>query len=805
MKGLALTLALGAVLGLSADGGTKVTVLSDWEFQRNGQGPFAKVRVPHDWAIAGEFDPDAVRYPDAKLFCGYAFTGKLPWRGTGVYRRSFNLTQGDLERIARGGRLTFEFDGVMANPRVTVNGSDVGGWDYGYMGFTVDASRFVRKGGNRIEVFATTMWHGARWHPGGGIYREARMVLADADRALPGTLSIVSELPHPDGPATVRVAYDTAVGRTNYAFTVERPHLWATDDPHLYELEIAGERFRYGIRTIEWTADDGFHLNGKRLQIRGVNLHADLGPLGMAFDADAARRQLAILKDMGANAIRTSHNPPAPQFLDLCDEMGFVVWDEGFDKWNDLSGIRPDQNLEEYVTRNMSALVRRDRNHPCVVAWSIGNEIGPATEKYPEGMTKARSAAFREAVRRHDTTRPVAVGADSLKLLETGALDPLDLHGWNYCHRYAKGRARYPKVPVVMSESASAVSSCGFYSETLPANKTDFAFAAREIDSHDCNAAWWSDIPDWEFERMARDRYCAGEFVWSGFDYIGEPTPYSERYASMARELKDIPQRELGRSSSFGIVDLCGIPKDRFFLYRSHWRPDTATVHILPHWNWAGREGKPLPVFVYTNGDEAELFLNGRSLGRRRKAGGDYPTDFVPRGGPVCGDHRTNAYFNVCAKYRLRWLDVPYEPGELRAVARRDGRIVGETVVRTAGRPVAVRLTRDPYQRPHDRTVFVQVDLVDERGVRDPRATDRVRFALRGPGEIVAVGNGNARGLDSFGKTDSHPLYFGKAVAVVRLEGNHSVTLTASVPGLDKGEIVLRRDQAGIVAGRGLR
>ena len=780
---------------IRAAGQVEKTVLTDWEFQKDGLGPFVKVRVPHDWAISGEFDPDATRYPEAKLLCGYAFTGKLPWRGTGRYRRTICVSPATMDRIAAGGRLTLEFDGVMANPEVRVNGRQVGGWDYGYMGFSADASDVVHSGTNLVEVFATTMWHGARWHPGGGIYREARLVIADRNRALPGSLQVLADLAHDRSSAVVKVAYETVDGPTNFSFAVSHPHLWTTDDPHLYELDIAGERFRYGIRTIAWTRDDGFHLNGQRLQIKGVNLHADLGPLGMAFDTDAARRQLAIMKDMGVNAVRTSHNPPAPQFLDLCDEMGFVVWDEGFDKWNDLSGRRPDQNLEEYVSRNMSALVRRDRNHPCVVAWSIGNEIPPASEKYPEGMTRARCAQFREVVRKDDVTRPVAAGCDHTGYFEAAndALEPLDLIGWNYSRKYVRGRKRYLDKPVVCSESASAFSSYGYYG-ALPSDKGDLACAVREVSSYDHTAAPWSDIPDWEFERMEQDRYCAGEFVWTGVDYLGEPTPYAHLYDKFYPELAKIPERELGRSSYFGAVDLCGIPKDRFYLYRSWWNERSETVHVLPHWTWPGREGRVIPVFVYTSGDEAELFLNGRSLGRRRKREGRFPVDFV-RETRRFGDSRTNGYYAVCAKYRLRWLDVPYEPGGIRAVAYRAGRPIGETRMRTAGRPVAVRLTRDPYQRPHDRTVFVQVDLVDAKGVRDPRATDRVRFALRGPGEIVAVGNGNARGADSFGQTDSHPLYFGKAVVVVRLEGDLPATLTASVPGLAEGEIVLRREK----------
>ena len=772
---------------------TLKTVLADWEFQRDGSGPFVPVRVPHDWAIAGEFDPDATRYPDAKLFCGYAFTGKLPWRGTGLYRRRFLLTERQRYMLQRGGRVLFEFDGVMANPEVRVNGVRVGGWDYGYMGFAADATDALNwVGENVVEVFATTKWHGARWHPGGGIYREARMVTSWANRVKPGTLKITPSQPfNPSNRIEVCIAYEQLSGAPGErTLTIENPRLWSVDDPFLYSVDIAGEEFRYGIRTIDWTANDGFHLNGRRLQIRGVNLHADLGPLGMAFDVDAARRQLAIMKDMGVNAIRTSHNPPAPQFLDLCDEMGFVVWDECFDKWNDLSGMRPDQNLEEYVTRNLEQFVRRDRNHPCVVCWSIGNEIKPASPDYPEGMTKARCAAFRAAIRRLDATRPVAAGSDSLELLKTGALEPLDLQGWNYARRYAAAHAKYPNVPVVASETASALSSGGYYSNPPSPGRVAYAIAAREVDSYDHNSAIWSDIPDWEFERLEQDRYCAGEFVWTGIDYIGEPTPYAKRGILHFDWLKAIPERELARSSYFGAVDLCGIPKDRFYLYRAHWRPEQPTVHVLPHWNWPGHEGRNVPVYVYSNGDEAELFLNGRSLGRRKKATGSFAADFR-EGRLDSDDFRTNGYYAVCDKYRFRWLDVAYEPGEVKAVCYRGGRKVGEGVVRTAGPAAGLRLVRDPYSAADARTIFVRVEAVDGMGVVQPLSAERISFAVFGDGELVAVGNGNARDYESFGQTGSHRLYYGRCVAVVRRRGNGRLVVRASGVSLGTAELTL--------------
>ena len=561
---------------------------------------------------------------------------------------------------------------------------------------------------------------------------------------------------------------------------IEKPALWDVDAPNLYEAEVrlvkgdqtlSCERVRFGIRTIafpvpldgpatnDWAAN-GFHLNGRRVQFKGVDLHSDLGLLGMAFDKSAMRRQLQIMKNMGANALRTSHNCPAPEVLDLCDEMGILVWDEAFDKWDGTAGRRPEQNLEEYVARNLRQFVRRDRNHPCVVIWSMSNEIVTPDYKgknYVDGLTKARCTYFREQMRLEDTTRPVGNGnicwMSEPKYLGQNMFDDLDITGWNYGACYRRVKAKYPAKPIVYSESASAFSSYGFYLNPPPNGKHTYGNDQFQVDSYDHNAG--PDIPDVEFNYMEQDVYNCGEFVWTGIDYLGEPTPY----------WKD------SRSSYFGIVDLTGVPKDRFYLYRSYWNKQAETIHILPHWNWKGLEGKSVPVYVYTSGDRAELFLNGRSLGTRRK-----------------GELQKNpysSYYDVCAKYRLRWFDVPYEPGELKAVAYRGETKLGETVMRTAGEPVAVKLTVEPKLTDSpDELVWVQVDVVDAKGVRNPLAMDRVSFKLSGPGQILGVGNGNAHAFEAFTKTDSHPLFYGKAVAVIRRDAPGDLKLTVSASGL---------------------
>ncbi|RME69232.1 MAG: DUF4982 domain-containing protein, partial [Verrucomicrobia bacterium] len=789
------------------------------------------VRVPHDWAIAGPFDPAA-----------HGSTGKLPWKGEGWYRHTFRLPAARI-----GSCIYLEFDGVMAFPTIFVNGHRAGAWDYGYTSFRIDATPWVRWGeDNTLAVHVDTRRWGSRWYPGAGIYRKVRLVITEPlhighwgvqvrtngderQGIRPDTATVATTVVnHRDTAAacTVAVTILDPAGRAvasadapltipaggtataSASLHVDHPQLWDIDSPHLYRAHLSlradGREtdtvtVRFGFRTFAFTADDGFHLNGRRVQLRGVNLHHDLGPLGAAFNRRAAQRQLEIMQAMGVNALRTSHNPPAPEVLDLCDEMGILVWDEVFDKYDATAG-RPDLQppLPAFSRRHIHATVRRDFNHPSIVVWSTGNEVSgdPAVE----GITPERVAMMADFVREIDTTRPVGQGCHIPSLVDGRNFAALDLTGWNYARRYMNYRRQWPDRPIVYSESASTVSTRGYYEPDLPLRPTERS-PTLQVSSYDLNAADWSDIPDVEFARMEQDRFVAGEFVWTGFDYLGEPTPFDAQ----------------ARSSYFGIVDLCGFPKDRYYLYKSYWRPDETTVHILPHWNWPERIGKTVPVFVYTNGDSAELFLNGVSLGRRHKgerpthppdlardaavaasseapghvAAGAIDTDAdtlwrpaesdaspwlaldlgqarpvrrvmietvnkendyswvletsadgtcwtvvaekamapVPRwSGPVrafqdidvttrhirlrfTGSQREapwglrrlalfaersdNDYYDVTYDYRLRWNDVIYQPGELRAVAYRDGRIIGEATVRTAGAPAALRVSAD--------------------------------------------------------------------------------------------------------------
>lgn len=791
-------------------GRTVKTLHSGWSFSKDGTN-FVHVTVPHDWAIAGPFMPGVD-----------AGTGSLPWKGRGVYRRTLKLED------PPKGRVFLEFDGVMARSTVFVNNHPCGHGDYGYLGFRCEITPYLFKGENKIRVEVDTLAHKSRWYPGAGIYRDVRLVMTDKAHFASDELKIVTEDVLTDA-ATVKVSGALAsrfcvdgaatvsavlkdpsgkvVGRDAskvvlmagtespfaLALKVVKPALWEMVCPaKLYTLELTakGQGFgdkltrRIGFREFRFDAAKGFFLNGKRVQLNGVDLHSDLGPLGMAFDRDAMRRQLTIMRDMGANALRTSHNCPAPDVLDLCDEMGIFVWDECFDKWNDTCG-RDKIPLEEFVPRHLKAFVRRDRNHPCVFVWSIGNEISAGKAMPPGqegwavgaawGTSAERSALFRATIRSEDATRPVAIGSCFVDAIARGDHEPLDLVGWNYGDKYIRARAKYPNQPVLDSESASALSEFGYYGEFLPTNKMDYACSVADeaVSSYDYNAAPWSDVPDREFARMERDTFCAGEFVWTGIDYLGEPTPYGAGERNRAG--RKVPN--VSRSSYFGICDLLAFPKDRFYLYRSHWNREAFTLHIVPsHWNFPRKVGRTLPVFVYTSAGEAELFVNGKSMGRRTK-------------GPLVDvdEHdKDDIYYKALSRYRLMWMDVPYEPGEVKAVAYgKDGQVLGEEILRTAGEPVRVVLTPEPA---YGSLCVVKVTLADKDGNFVPNDNRRISFAANGC-SIAAVGNSNPRGMDSFKAVSSHPLQAGRAGVYLKLRKGQKAKLTASANGLESAEV----------------
>lgn len=765
------------------------------------------VDIPHDWAIAGPFGE----------LTEAGNTGKLPWKGEGWYRKTFELKEMDKDK-----RLQFLFDGVMANPRVYLNGKEVGSWIYGYNSFWIDATDAAIFGGeNVIVVHADTRTHHSRWYPGAGIYRKVSMRLVkevhipvwgvyvttpkvseeSADvhaevevmnsSAVAKHLLVECVLMDPSGieVGKARQQINVEAYKTEKAvlgISIEYPKIWDVEAPNLYtcitkikegSVETHQEKTRLGFRTFKWTANDGFYLNGRRVQLKGVNLHHDQGPLGAAFFPRAMQRQLEIMKEMGVNALRTSHNACAPEVLDLCDEMGIIVFNELFDKYGPTAGV--DCSTAEYVDNYAEAevenFVLRDRNHPSVFLWSIGNEI-PDILTDADGRAAEHVANMVKYFKQFDNTRPTTMGCHipSVSEGDQQILDALETSGWNYGRRYYTTRKTYPDMPLIYSESASAFGTRGAYKLEFSKSKTDWG-TDGDISGYMLTAAPWSDIPEIEFEYMRIDSYIAGEFVWTGFDYLGEPTPYMH-----GDKFTQTPEGYVARSSYFGIVDLAGFPKDSYYSYRSIWKDDEHTMYLTPHWNWEGHEGESVPVMLYTDGDEAELFLNGKSLGRKKKIDPDQiktsqqisndPDYFVGY-----FDYDKNiletpeSYYEVIDAYRLRWMDVPYEPGEIKAVVYNNGEKIGESSVKTAGVPASLKLTADRTSLNADGMdlCYVTIEMVDADGITCPWAMDKIHLKTEGAATFAGIANGDAMGHDAF-TDETHTLFYGKATAVLR-------------------------------------
>lgn len=722
------------------------------------------LNVPHDWGIEGPFRAEL---PNR--------TGKLPWAGIGWYRKSFDLAED-------GKRVFAEFDGAMSNSKVWLNGEYVGEWPYGYASFQFELTKFIKPGKNVIAVRLDNKADSSRWYPGGGIYRNVRLVKTDATRvAYSGTFVTTPKVSATSATVQVKTTVDGAVagaevhhriletgttGRgADCTLIVKAPKLWDLETPDLYTLEttivkggktVDSYRTVFGIRTIEYHLAKGFLLNGKPVKMNGVCQHLDLGPLGSAVNVRALERQIEILKEMGCNAIRTSHNPPAPEMLALCDRMGMLVQVEAFDCWQ--KGKTPNDyslHFPEWHAKDLRAMVQRDRNHPCVVMWSTGNEVREQGNK--EGFKI--SQRLTDIIHSEDTTRPVTAGCNNAKAGFNGFEKTVDLMGYNY---KAKENAKYykqflqknPEIPLYGSETASCVSSRGEYFFPVSDDKSKGSGGYFQVSSYDLSAPKWAYSPDVEFEALDRYPQLFGEFVWTGFDYIGEPTPFNNdetnllnftdpaEKARMAAELKALGGNIPPRSSYFGIVDLCGFPKDRFYLYQARWRPEFPMAHILPHWNWAERVGEITPVHVYTSGDEAELFLNGKSLGRRKR--GKF-------------------------EYRLRWDEVVYQPGELKVIAYKGGKKWATETMKTTGEAAKVMLSADRAEIAADGSdlSFITVQISDQDGLLVPRSHNEVQFKIEGPGKIVAVGNGNPVSHESF-QANQRKAFNGLCLVVVQ-------------------------------------
>jgi beta-galactosidase len=757
------------------------------------------VDLPHDWAIEGPFSDTLENN-----------TGLLPWKGIGWYRKHFTINQSDKDK-----RFYIDFDGAMAYAKVWLNGKFVGEWPYGYTSFRLDLTPYINIGKeNLIAVRLDTKRWDSRWYPGAGIYRNVWLVKTSPVHVAyngvfcttpeikkeKGTVSVYAEVEsHLDGPIPVTVkaavyklnemldspaspvaesttatAMLMAMGKHSFRLdvTVKDPVLWDINDPELYRTVVTISlgpdvvdkyETNFGFRTLNFTPRDGFLLNGKRVEVKGVCDHHDLGALGAAFNVRAAERQLEILKEMGCNAVRTSHNPPAPELLDLCDKMGFLVEDEAFDAWK--TPKKPgDYNKLFYAwhTEDLKAMVRRDRNHPSVFIWSIGNEVN---DQNNPGL----SESLRTIVKSEDNTRPVTSGCNWDNSGTNGFQKTLDVFGINY--RLARYDAFFAlkendNLPFHSSESSSTISSRGEYFFPVVQGDLDNNLPGKgifQISSYDLAYPGWATTPDQQWALM--DKYPAvfGEFVWTGFDYIGEPTPYgddltgmrpgSRRYDQTKQMLEKQGVTEVpSRSSYFGIVDLAGFKKDRFYLYQSKWIPDLPMAHILPHWNWPERKGLVTPVMVYTSGDEAELFLNEKSLGMKKKGK---------------------------SEYRLRWDDVVYQPGELKVVAYKNGQKWAEDVMKTTLKASQLSISADhPAVKPDGKDlIFVTVRIEDKNKLLVPRSNNFINFSIEGPGKIVATDNGDATSHESF-QASSRKAYNGLCLVIVAAEKGASGTIT---------------------------
>ena len=738
-KAFISAIALSGAMAFASASGRSVTTLNEgWLFAGEGKD-WQQVRVPHDWAIYGPFDRSndlqvvAVEQNGEKEeTVKTGRTGGLPFIGKGRYKIDFELAD-------TAGRATaIVFDGAMSNARVTLNGKYIGEWPYGYNSFVVDATGVAVPGHNTLEVELENKERASRWYPGAGLYRNVHLVSTSkvhipvwgtyvttpkvSDEYASVRLQMKIEGAPRDARVTVAtdvlspsgkvVASDTSVyvargQKFVQNFLVDRPELWGLDTPSLYTArtrlmvdgqEVDSYETRFGIRSIEYVPEKGFFLNGEPVKFKGVCNHHDLGPLGAAVNRSAIRHQLELLKDMGVNAVRTSHNMPAPELVELCDEMGVMLMVEPFDDW----GFRPKSPngygavFDNWAERDITNMVEHYRNNPSVVMWSIGNEL--PSQWGPDGMREL--VMLQDLVHALDPTRPVTCGMDQIDaVLSNGFAAALDIPGVNYKpQHYDRAYSLLPQKMILGSETASTVSSRGkYYFPVEFGEHHTVEHPDNHSNSYDNESCTWSNTPDLDFAMDDDREWVMGQFVWTGFDYLGEPSPYdTDAWPS--------------HSSYFGIIDLASLPKDRFYLYRSRWNDKDHTLHVLPHWTWPGREGKVTPVFVYTSYPSAELFVNGVSQGRRQRNDS-----------------------TVVDRYRLRWNDVVYAPGEIKVVAYDEsGAPAAEKTVRTAGKARQLRVTpnRSRISADGDDLVYFTVDVLDGKGNPVPDADNMVLFEV---------------------------------------------------------------------------
>lgn len=770
--------------------------------------------LPHDWAIEGPFDQSLP-----------GETAKLPYAGVGWYRKSFTVPNGEV-----GQQIYLEVDGAMSYAAVWLNGRFIGGWPYGYSSWRLDLTPHLNL--NATNVLAIRLDNppdSSRWYPGAGIYRnvwlvktapvqvghwgvtittphvsesaaEVKQKIAIENRSALSAAVKVSSLIFELGTNNLRSRLPVATNKEmqlkipgggtvtpEFNTVVWKPNLWSPATPNRYLAVTMVEHDNrmvdvtetpFGIRTARFTTTNGFLLNGVRVPIQGVCLHHDFGALGAALNLRAMERQLELLRELGCNAIRTAHNPVAPELLDLCDRMGFLVMEEAFDAWrmtkrtNDYSRL-----FDDWSNADLRAMIRRDRNHPSIILWSLGNEV----YEQREGTNAWMAQRLATIAHSEDATRPVNMALHVVAASTNGFQKMVDVFGYNYTPTgYASFRTNNANIPLIASETTSTVSSRGEYFFPVSENKK-LGRANFQATSYDYAAPSWANAPDVEFKAQDENPFIAGEFVWTGFDYLGEPTPYDSDTTNRLLFTNPQVQAQMdavlaagkklsvpSRSSYFGIFDLCGFRKDRFYLYQARWRPELPMAHILPHWNWPERVGEITPVHVYTSSDEAELFLNGKSLGRKKR--GQF-------------------------EYRLRWDDVVYKPGKLKVIAYKNGKRWAMDVMETAGPATQIKLEPDrkTIQPDGKDLVFVTVTIADKHDSLVPRANHRVRFSITGPGEIVATDNGDATSHESF-QAKERAAYNGLCLVVVRSRAGETgkIFLKAEAEGLRGAEVLIK-------------
>ena len=819
MKATLLTMLLTASLTAVAQPRQETYLHEGWQFSLDNkdvasqeQPKWQTVRIPHDWAIAGPFDKKwdlqkvaIVQNGEKEATEKSGRSGALPWIGQGHYRRIISIP-----KECRHAELVF--DGAMAEPTVKLNGQEAGYWAYGYNTFRVDLTPFMKVGDNLLEVDLKNVEESSRWYPGAGIYRPVKLVTTGPEWIDPWKTFIrTTELKDgratvqltmglgciPDSYQAIEVELRDAKGRlvghehqavaangkdTEFCFNIQQPQLWSPESPYLYTAHIKymqnGQMLdevkqKFGIRTVKVSKEGGFQLNGETRKIKGVCLHHDLGPLGAAINKAALIRQIKMMKEMGCDAIRTSHNMPSQMQMDICDSLGMMVMAESFDMWvypKCKNGYA--RFFKDWSDRDIENLILANRNHPSIVMWSIGNEI-------PEqGSEDGRdiSSHLQELCHQLDPTRPVTQGLDHAEAsIKSGVAKVMDIPGFNYrVHKYEQSIAELPQGFLLGSETASTVSSRGVYKfPVVPNDNSKFASWAPGYDpkallkadgqcsSYDLDYSPWSNLPDDDWVWQDDKDWVIGEFVWTGYDYLGEPSPYDEYWPS--------------RSSYFGICDLAGLPKDRYYLYRSKWNKNQHTIHLLPHWSWGlskkdkgNRIGQETPVYCYTDYPTGELFINGKSQGKISKN----PAERLDR-------------------YRLRWNHVKYEPGEIKVVVYdAQGNKAGEQTVRTAGKPAELKLetwtaNEAGLNADGDDLAFVTVSLTDAEGTLIPQADDQLTFEVTGTGSFEAVCNGDATSLEPF-KKPTMKLFNGQLVVVVR-SAKEPGTLTLKVTDAARG------------------